>query len=267
MMAFDGVTWRAAVMGRWTALILGTLMVLLFLALVVGEGPPAFSSLTSVERLQSLSMGGLFLGLALSWKWEGLGGLLAVLGFVCLVAISRTHLHMWAFWVPAVIGAIHVACWGRLRAGMPAALLPWHLSRSIVLSLAALLTVFVLLCANEAFGEPPLMTYSLRPSAELSTAWQSTPADVLLAIHPDASVTGTVGTTTVTDARIVNNRSWFGRLLHWRYDYRIDGNLAGDKLIIRLETNGRNLDGWLWRVPPGSEHGPFHPLRITLRTP
>ena len=47
----QSVTWRAAVVGRWTALILGTLMVLLFLAFFFGEGPPNFFHLTTSERV------------------------------------------------------------------------------------------------------------------------------------------------------------------------------------------------------------------------
>lgn len=38
-------TWHAAVIGRWTARILGTLVVLLFLALLFGQGPNSASSL------------------------------------------------------------------------------------------------------------------------------------------------------------------------------------------------------------------------------
>ena len=40
MITMQNFTWQAAVLGRWTARILGTLAVLFFLALVFGEGPP-----------------------------------------------------------------------------------------------------------------------------------------------------------------------------------------------------------------------------------
>jgi len=41
MTTFARLTWQAAVAGRWTARILGTLMVLFLLAFVFGEGLPS----------------------------------------------------------------------------------------------------------------------------------------------------------------------------------------------------------------------------------
>ena len=106
MAALAVASWRVAVMGRWTARILGTLMVLLFLALLVGEGMPAVSQLTASEKLSFLGMAGLTVGLLLAWKWEGLGGMVSVAGFALLVAIGREHLRMWAFRLPALPNAL-----------------------------------------------------------------------------------------------------------------------------------------------------------------
>src|ERR1039457_2149074 len=153
MHALEIVSWRVAVAGRWTARILGTLMFLLFLAFFFGEGPPHLSSLTSTERLQFLCIASLFLGLVIAWKWEGLGGLITLAGFTFLVAINASHLRMWALCVPAIVGVVHLASWGRLRVGAPVYLTPWRLPRLIVISLLATLAVFLLLCANEMFGQ------------------------------------------------------------------------------------------------------------------
>src|ERR1017187_2052874 len=141
-------TWRAAVLGRWMARILGTLMVLLFLALLFGEGPPNPSKLSTAEKLQFAGMIALFFGLALAWKWEGLGGLLSVAGFLLLVALGRSHLTMWAFWLPAAIGLVHTICWARLRVAAPPGLAPWHLSRPAMAAIVTLLALFLFLCAN-----------------------------------------------------------------------------------------------------------------------
>ena len=137
MVALQTVTWRAATLGRWIALILGSLMVLLFLAFFFGEGPPRLSALTAVDGLLFAAMGALFLGLALAWKWEGLGGLLSVAGFAALVATGRIHLRVWTLDAPAAIAVVHLACWWRLRAGPPAALPSWRVSRTALLSLGA----------------------------------------------------------------------------------------------------------------------------------
>ncbi|MGA3020110.1 MAG: hypothetical protein ABSF62_23575 [Bryobacteraceae bacterium] len=267
MNALQIASWRVAVAGRWTARIAGTLLFLLFLAFFFGEGPPHLSSLTSTERLQFLCMAALFLGLVIAWKWEGLGGLLTVAGFIFLVAILASHLRMWALCVPAIVGAVHIASWGRLRMGAPAGLAPWHVSRSVVISLVAVLAVFLLLCANEMFGQPPLMTPTLHPDSGLLGAWYGIPARVLAGavgnsisvefiIHPDGSLTGTVGDATVTAGRITYGRSWFGRLLNINSPYRITGRLSsvvqvskevwGDRFIMPLGTRGEVLDGSLF---------------------
>jgi hypothetical protein len=248
MHALQIASWRIAIAGRWTARIAGTLLFLLFLAFFFGEGPPDFSRLTSTERLQFLGMAALFLGLVIAWKWEGLGGLITVGGFTFLVAISASHLRMWAFCVPAIVGAVHIASWARLRVGVPAGLAPWRLPRSFVISLVAVLAVFLLLCANEMFGQPPLMTPTLHPDGVLLGAWHgaanSTPVEFI--IHPDGSVAGTVGDATVTAGRMTYGRSWFGRLLHMNSPYIITGKVRGDRFTLPLETRGEVLDGSLF---------------------
>src|ERR1039457_5735149 len=118
MNAFQIASWRVAVAGRWTARIVGTLLFLLFLAFFFGEGPPDLSRLTSAERLQSLCVAALLLGLVIAWKWERLGGLITVAGFAFLVALNANHLRMWALCVPAIAGAMHIASWARLRVGV-----------------------------------------------------------------------------------------------------------------------------------------------------
>jgi len=200
MIALQVASWRAAVIGRWTARIAGALMLLLFLAFFFGEGPPNVSRLTSTERVQFLGMAGLFLGLAIAWKWEGLGGLLTVAGFTSLAAVSGVNPRAWALWVPAIAGAVHIASWGRLRAGPPAGLAPWRVPAPSCSLLLAALAAFLLLCANEMFGQPPLMTPALRPDRHLLGAWQgstnyglypsvTSSKSVELLIHPEGLVT------------------------------------------------------------------------------
>jgi hypothetical protein len=224
MMTWQGVTWRSAVIGRWMALILGTLTVLFFLAFFFGEGPPRFSALPATERLRFLAIGAMFLGLLAAWKWEGAGGLVALAGFAVFVALDSNHLKLWAFDIPAALAVIHLLCWWRLHGGPPAGVAPWPAPREIVFALSAVLGIFVLLCANEMFGQPPLMTPTLHPPADLLGAWQQTgTVDVELTIHEDASVTGAVDGATIAGARVSYGRSWFGKLLSWNADYVIRG--------------------------------------------
>ena len=69
--------------------------------------------------------------------------------------INSSHLGVWALRVPAMIGAVHIAVWARLRVGATAGLGPWHVPLSLVTAFIGLLVVFVMLCANEIFGQPP----------------------------------------------------------------------------------------------------------------
>jgi len=263
MSALQVASWRVAVAGRWTACIAGTLLFLLFMAFFFGEGPPDLSRLTSAERLQSLGVAALFLSLVIAWKWEGLGGLISVAGFTFLVAINASHLRMWALCVPAIVGAVHIVAWSRLRVGSPAGLAPWRVPRFVPISLGAALAVFLLLCANEMFGQPPLMTPTLHPDSGLLGAWSGIPAGpanssiaVEFIIHPDGSVTGKVGDATVNTGRITYGRSWFGRLLHMNSPYRMTGQLSsvvrvsgqvwGERFTLPIERRGQLLDGSLF---------------------
>lgn len=234
-------TWRAAVLGRWTARILGALMVLLFIAFLLGQGPPNPFQLTAVEKLQFFGMIALFFGLVLAWKWEGLGGLLCVAGFALMVIAGHSHFTPWPFWVAAAIGLVHMICWERLRAAAPAGQVASHLSWPGFGVLLTILALFLFLCANETFGNPPLMTPPLHPFPPLAGAWHAT--DVMLTIHPDASVTGTIQGLTVTSARIAYRQSWFGRLMHLNSEYMIVGELDGNAFTIALWPRGGGLAG------------------------
>ncbi len=196
---------------RWIARILGTLSVLFFLALVFGEGLPNLFKLTATEDLSFLCMTLLFAGLGLAWFREDLSGALTLAAFGALVAISRSYLHMPAVQIPAAVGALHLVCWYVYRRHPRELEIP----RPVAVSLSAIFGVFLLLWANEIFGNPPLTTPALRPGADLIGTWSS--GGQTLTIRSDGTVSGAVTGT------IRNNRTWFGRLMHWRTDYMIPG--------------------------------------------
>jgi hypothetical protein len=199
------------------------------------------------ERLQALGVATLFFGLPIAWKWEGLGGLITVAGFCFLAAISATNVHRWVLYVPALTGAAHLASWGRLRMAAPTSLVPWRLPRFVAVSLLVALVVFVLLSANEIFGQPPLMTPALHPDNGLVGGWHGAGSiSVEFLIHSDSSVTGSVGETAITEGHIIYGRSWFGWLLHINSPYLITGRLAGDRFTAPIQPIGDALDGSLF---------------------
>lgn len=228
MITVQTVTWQAAVLGRWTARILGTLAVLFFLALVFGEGPPNPFTLTLRESLSLVCMTFLFAGLAFAWHREGWGGAITVAAFACLVLIDRSHLHMPALQIPVAIGALHLICWSRLRAPAPHLATSFSIPGGVLLAASVAMGLFLVLCANEIFGNPPLMTPTLRPGPDLIGTWSS--GETALTIHSDGSITGAVTGT------IRYNKSWFGRLMHWRTDYLIPG--AGPFDLRNSELQG-----------------------------
>ncbi len=286
MNTFARLTWQAAVAGRWTARILGTLMVLFLLAFVFGEGPPPLTRMTGRELGYALGVGGLFLGLIIAWFWEGWGGLLSVLGWGFLAVVAKRPPWDLPFSIPAAIGLLHLVCWWGLRGPAPPAA-PMNSAatarlRMLFAFLWVSLAAFILLCANEIFGQPPLMTRTGRPPATMVGSWhanlttvsrQALPDEipVVFTIGPDGSVSGAVGNAALTNGQLAANRSWFGRLMNWRTDYVIRGTLsrvvesyggtAGDRFSAPLNPRGSDLDGALFLSHPGAPK----PLGLNLK--
>ena len=270
--------YRTAVVGRWTARLTGTLVALFFLAFIVGEGPPPLFRLSLQQNLHFLALAALFLGLLLAWKWELLGGLIPLAGFVLLVLIEHVRsLATGLFLLPVAIAVLNLLCWWRLRARAPASGVAWQVPRPALVVVGVAVALFIALCANEMFGNPPLMTPAFRPSADMVGEWRATltrvlaePAsnslDVVFVIHPDGSVAGRVGDAALISGRMAYNRSWFGKLMHWRDDYAMRGKLShvvrasehvtGDQFTAALMTKGQSLEGSLFLAN--------QPLRLRL---
>jgi hypothetical protein len=245
MSTAESVTWRAAVIGRWTARIVGTSMALFFLAFFVGEGFPPIFRLPWRESLSVLLMSAMMAGLLLAWKWEGLGGAVALAAVGLMPLIGMRGIGTWLFLLPAATGLLHVVCWWRLRS----AGVGWEVPRRVLAVVGLAVVVSILLCANEMFGMPPLMTPAFHPPRDMTGTWEArwTTMDAVFTINPDASVSGRIGDATVIGGRIVYNRSWFGRLMHWRTDYIIMGQLSrGGRFTAPLTLRGVGLEGALF---------------------
>jgi hypothetical protein len=266
-------TWRAAMTGRWIARILGTLMVLFVLAFVFGEGAPSLIGMTAREQFYALGMACLFGGLILAWFREGWGGLVTLLGWGVLTVLAKKPVWDLPFSIPAATGLLHVLCWWRLR-GPALAIAPLSAAQRvrILLIAGAPLAVFLVLCANEIFGNPPLMAWMGQPPSRVLGTWRgdlrtvtrhplAAGIAVVFTIAPDGSVAGTIGGASLIEGRLERNRSWFGKLMHWRTDYLIYGRLSravesyggivGDDFIAPLGATGDQLSGSLFLSHPG----------------
>ena len=96
---------------RWTARILGTLFVLLILVFAFGEGVPHPSMLTLRDRLMFLALGVMLTGLVLAWKRAGMGGLLALAGYLLFVAIGGPRTVVSPFMAAGAAGCLHLLAW------------------------------------------------------------------------------------------------------------------------------------------------------------
>lgn len=70
---------------RWTARILGTLLVILVLVIAIGEGVPNPFAFPLNIQLGFLALAMIVIGILAGWRWELSGGLLATAGWCLFV--------------------------------------------------------------------------------------------------------------------------------------------------------------------------------------
>ncbi len=99
---------------RWTARILGALLVIVIIALAVGEGVPNPLTQPVAVQIGFLALAMIMIGLLAGWRWELAGGILSLAGW-CLFVGAVTNfprglnLFVWALAMPGllhVIGAL-----------------------------------------------------------------------------------------------------------------------------------------------------------------
>ncbi len=231
---FQNITWLAAATAGWLARILGLLMVLFLLAFLIGEGPPPVSRMTGRELAYAAGMILLFGGLGLAWFHAAWGGALSITAWIYLSILAGRPALDWPFLIPALVGAVYLLSWVRLRHLPPPAL-----SARLGTVIAGAVGVFVLLAANEMFGQPPLMS-GTPPFAALAGEWTGTDG-LTFTIYANGVVSGRFQDRDLPAGRISSNRSWFGKLMHWRTDYAIRGE--GYSLLV--DGSGGTLSGHL----------------------
>jgi hypothetical protein len=95
---------------RWTARIIGTLLVLSIVIIVIGERMP--NPLTQPTRGQiiCLAMALIMIGILIGWRWELAGGIMSLAGF-CLasVRLNNSSIGLTCFYFTlALPGALYV---------------------------------------------------------------------------------------------------------------------------------------------------------------
>jgi hypothetical protein len=124
---------------RWIARIWGTIIVAIALLFIVGYAwswvttgtadPHAVEDYPPIENLPPLFAFFSILGLALAWRWEGLGGAIAVLFSLAMLPILLIHwpiaedfprflIAPYGVWAVLLIpGILFLICWRRSKIG------------------------------------------------------------------------------------------------------------------------------------------------------
>ena len=73
---------------RWTARILGTLLVLMIVLIAVGEGMPNIFTQPMPVQIGFLAMALIMIGILAGWRWGLAGGILSLAGWVLFVVTA-----------------------------------------------------------------------------------------------------------------------------------------------------------------------------------
>ena len=100
---------------RWTARVIGTLLLLLIAVFAIGEGMPNPLTLNSRENLLSVALLTMIVGQIAAFKWEGIGGLLILSGFVFFSVVNHRISINIVFGPWLLTGMIFLGCWWMKR--------------------------------------------------------------------------------------------------------------------------------------------------------
>lgn len=96
---------------RWPARIVGTLLLLLMLAIAIGEGgPPNPWTQPWQVNVELHLMFAMWIGMLLAWRWEGLGGALMIGGAAAFCAMEAQAPNL-LFGAILACGGLYITCW------------------------------------------------------------------------------------------------------------------------------------------------------------
>ena len=263
-MSWNAILKMLSAIGKWSGRLTALLLFLFWGAFFVehlsewflragGRFPTAW---VWVQQLFHFAM---LVGLGMMVKWDKLGSAVMLAGTVAFFAGIGVGEFPWI----ALINLVPVGCFGvywlsewRPRTGIAGAQGFRRPQKANLTAIGVAFTAFVLLFGNEMFGNPPWMTPALAVSPAITGSWQAraeawpgpTEIDILLTVSSDGTVSGKIGGAALAGARLTGNRTWLGRLLNWRTDYIIRGEISGTVGATPLTNGDRftapiNLEG------------------------
>lgn len=96
---------------RWTARIIGTLILLLIAIFAIGEGVPNPLTLSPREILLFAALATMIVGQIVAFRWEGIGGVLILGGFAFFSIVNHRISINIVFGPWLLTGLIYLACW------------------------------------------------------------------------------------------------------------------------------------------------------------
>jgi hypothetical protein len=115
LMAFSNERLMVATL-RWAARIIGTAVLVLIVALAIGEGGPNPLQVSLRENLLGSALLAMLIGQIVAWKWEGIGSLFILGGFTLFATVNhgvRLNQSLVVVGAWLVTGLLYLVCWWR----------------------------------------------------------------------------------------------------------------------------------------------------------
>jgi hypothetical protein len=106
---------------RWTARVVGALLLLLIAVFAIGEGVHPVRMFESLRvGLLTVTMLTMIVGQIAAWKWEGIGGLLILGSYVLFAVVNHSIPFNIVFGPWLLTGLLYLGCgWMKYRAVRP----------------------------------------------------------------------------------------------------------------------------------------------------
>jgi hypothetical protein len=104
---------RVVVISRWTARIIGIVILGLIVALAIGEGVPNPLRGSFREHLLGIGILTMLIGQIVAWRWEGIGSVFILGGLALFAIVNHGVLLNIVFGSWLVTGLLYLICWWR----------------------------------------------------------------------------------------------------------------------------------------------------------
>lgn len=114
----------------------------------------------------------------------------------------------------------------------------------------------LVLIAPVVLIHPPAFTPKLPEPSPLAGLWSG--SGVTLRVERDGAVFGVFGKEQVYKAKITANRTWVGRVLHWRTDYIITGQVGQNRFSAPFNIRDTRIETSFFISKGNGKPGPAH---------